>query len=155
MNRLWILLPALALAATGCIKQYKLDVQQGSVVTPEMVARVNTGMTRHEVRNVLGTPPLADPFHADRWDYVYSFREGGAKTAGVVSRVTVYFSNDVVARIDNSQAAKDIGQSSAETAAPLTPDQTVVVKDPSGEVKDPGKPKQESIFRRVLDKITP
>lgn len=155
MNRLSILLAILVLGNTGCVKLYKIDVQQGSVVTPELAARVKPGMSKREVRGVLGTPPLADPFHVDRWDYVYSFRPGGQKEESVTSRITVYFRNDVVVSIDNSQAAKDLGQSTAETTAPLTPDQTIVMKGEPGELKDPGKPQQEGFFKRFWDKITP
>jgi len=155
MNRLWILFAILALGTAGCVKLYKIDVQQGSVVTPELAARVTPGMSKRDVRNVLGTPPLADPFHADRWDYVYSFRPGGEKTATVTSRITIFFRDDAVVSIDNSQAAKDLGQSTAETATPLTPDQTIVMKGEPGELKEPGKPQQEGFFKRVWDKITP
>ncbi len=58
---------------------YKIDIQQGAVVTQEMVAQLRPGMTREQVRFVLGSPPLTDVFHAERWDYVYSMqRRGGA-----------------------------------------------------------------------------
>ncbi|MDI3323089.1 outer membrane protein assembly factor BamE [Pontibacterium granulatum] len=55
---------------------YKIDVQQGNVVTQEMVDQLRPGMTRSQVRYVLGTPLLTDTFHANRWDYVYTLQEG-------------------------------------------------------------------------------
>ena len=58
------------------INEYKIDIQQGNVLTQEMVAQLKPGMTRDQVRFVLGTPLLADVFHADRWDYIYRFRPG-------------------------------------------------------------------------------
>jgi outer membrane protein assembly factor BamE len=69
---------ALVLALAGCgvpripgITPYKPEIQQGNYVSQEMVAQVKPGMTREQVRNLLGTPLLTDIFHADRWDYVY------------------------------------------------------------------------------------
>lgn len=56
---------------------YKIDIQQGSVVTQEMAAQLKPGMTREQVRFVLGTPPLTDIFHTDRWDYPYTMQRRG------------------------------------------------------------------------------
>ncbi|HSQ05349.1 MAG TPA: outer membrane protein assembly factor BamE, partial [Burkholderiales bacterium] len=50
---------------------YKIDVQQGNYITQDMVAKLKPGMTRSQVRFILGTPLIADPFHAQRWDYLY------------------------------------------------------------------------------------
>ena len=69
----------LALAAAACtrvpripgITPYKMDIQQGNFVSQEMIAQLRTGMSREQVRYLLGTPLVADIFHADRWDYVY------------------------------------------------------------------------------------
>jgi outer membrane protein assembly factor BamE len=52
---------------------------QGNVVTSEQVARVKPGMTRAQVRDILGTPLLTDPFHADRWDYLFTIRRQGCR----------------------------------------------------------------------------
>lgn len=56
------------------IKPYRIEIQQGNFVSQEMIAQLKLGMTREQVRFVLGTPLVADIFHADRWDYVY-YRE--------------------------------------------------------------------------------
>jgi len=60
----------------GFINEYKIDIQQGNVLTQEMVAQLKPGQTREQVRFILGTPLLADVFHQDRWDYAYSYRNG-------------------------------------------------------------------------------
>ncbi len=65
-----------ATAVSDFVKPYRVDVRQGNYVTQEMVAQLKPGMTRDQVRFVLGTPLLADVFHADRWDYIYRFRPG-------------------------------------------------------------------------------
>ncbi|MFM9916092.1 MAG: outer membrane protein assembly factor BamE [Rhizobacter sp.] len=61
------------------ITPYKVEIVQGNVVTQEQVARVQTGMSRAQVRDILGSPLLADVFHADRWDYVFTIRRQGAE----------------------------------------------------------------------------
>jgi outer membrane protein assembly factor BamE len=63
----------------GVLTPYRIDVVQGNVVTKEQMARVQPGMTREQVRAVLGSPLLADPFHADRWDYIFTIRRQGAQ----------------------------------------------------------------------------
>jgi outer membrane protein assembly factor BamE (lipoprotein component of BamABCDE complex) len=70
-------LPSLpSLPGLSSIKPYRIDIQQGNFLSPEMVAQLKTGMTREQVRFVLGTPLVADVFHGDRWDYVF-YRELG------------------------------------------------------------------------------
>jgi outer membrane protein assembly factor BamE len=59
---------------------YKMEIQQGNYVTQDMISRLKPGMTREQVRFVLGTPLVTDPFHANRWDYVFSRRpQGGGR----------------------------------------------------------------------------
>lgn len=59
------------------IKPYKMDIQQGNVVTPKMMMQLRPGMTKSQVRFIMGTPLLVDSFHADRWDYFYQMRKDG------------------------------------------------------------------------------
>ena len=82
------LLLILLLCATACARNnygtwkaplvYRMDIQQGNMVDQEMLDRLKPGMTKKDVKFILGTPLLIDPFHADRWDYVYSFEIGRA-----------------------------------------------------------------------------
>ena len=62
----------------GIITPYRLEVVQGNVITKEQAALVKPGMSRAQVRDVLGSPLLTDIFHADRWDYVFTIRRQGA-----------------------------------------------------------------------------
>lgn len=96
------LLAALVLATApgfgGC-SIYKINVQQGNFFKDETLAKLKVGMTRRQVRFVMGSPMVEDSFHPDRWDYVFSFRNG--KTGQVSQRnVTVWFDGDTVERID-------------------------------------------------------
>jgi outer membrane protein assembly factor BamE len=80
-----VLLVAAALALAGCssfstwLDAYTIDIQQGNYVSQDMVSQLKIGMSKEQVRFVLGTPLLTDIFHADRWDYVYYHRPPGGK----------------------------------------------------------------------------
>ncbi|SIT44333.1 Outer membrane protein assembly factor BamE [Paraburkholderia ribeironis] len=77
------------------ITPYRITVVQGNFVSQEMAGQMKVGMTRAQVRQVLGTPLLTDMFHADRWDYVFYFKRGS--TSVVQQRdFTVFFSGDLV-----------------------------------------------------------
>jgi len=87
----------LALAAVGCV--YRINIQQGNFLDQAAVDTVKAGMTRSQVRYLLGTPMVADSFNKERWDYIYYLKKG--RTRHVDSRrVTVYFDGDKVARLD-------------------------------------------------------
>lgn len=100
-----IILPTLLLLA-GCsgvptipgITPYKIDIQQGNYVTQDMVAKLKPGMTRPQVRFILGTPLVVDMFRTNRWDYVYLYEKRGRLTEQ--RKMTVIFENDKLARIE-------------------------------------------------------
>jgi len=86
----------LTLPVTGCV--YRVDVQQGNLLEDKEIEAVKVGMTRSQVRFLLGTPAIADPFHADRWDYIYYFRKGRKRTADRAWLI-VYFDGERVREI--------------------------------------------------------
>ncbi len=97
--RLLILL-LLSAAATACV--HKVSIQQGNYLEADQVGKVEVGMSREQVKFLLGTPIADDPFTNDRWDYVYFYRNG--RTGETLRReVVVYFEDDKVSRIDNKQ----------------------------------------------------
>lgn len=63
----------------GVITPYRIDIVQGNVVTQEQLALLKPGMSRIQVRDILGTPLLTDAFHADRWDYIFTIRRPGTE----------------------------------------------------------------------------
>lgn len=77
---------------------YRPDIQQGNFVSQEMIDQLKPGMTRDQVIFLLGTPLLADVFHANRWDYPFYLARGNGELT--TSRVTVYFKDDKVERFD-------------------------------------------------------
>lgn len=82
----------------GLITPYRIDIVQGNVVTKEQLALVRPGSTRLQVRDVLGTPMLTDPFHADRWDYLFTLRRPGTEPQR--RSIVVHFDGDRVKSMD-------------------------------------------------------
>ncbi len=95
--RTLMLLAALA-ATTGCV--YKVNIQQGNFLTSETVDQLKEGMTRSQVRFLLGTPMVPDAFDNDRWDYLYVMQRGRIKEPDR-RRLTVFFEADKVVRFEN------------------------------------------------------
>ncbi len=74
---------------------YRIDVQQGNVITQDVVNQLRTGMNKRQAQFVLGAPMLNDPFHADRWDYFYEYNPGSdGKNPASRERVTLIFEDD-------------------------------------------------------------
>jgi outer membrane protein assembly factor BamE len=85
------------LLAAGCV--YRPNIQQGNLLEVEDVEKVEPGMTRSQVRYLLGTPMLADPFDPQRWDYIYTFRRGRESKIDR-SHFVVHFDGDKVSRVE-------------------------------------------------------
>ena len=58
---------------------YRIDVRQGNYIDQEMVDKLKPGMTMRDVQRIMGSPMITDPFHQDRWDYVYWLKSGGSR----------------------------------------------------------------------------
>ncbi len=84
------------------LQPYRPDVQQGNVVTKEMVEQLAAGMTRDQVRFLMGTPALVSVFHQDRWDYVYLLKRGRGSEVQL-RRVTVFFKENRVERFESDE----------------------------------------------------
>lgn len=114
MSRLILPVVLLLLAACGAAERvlpdkdslplvYRVDIQQGNVITQEMLAQLKPGMEKTKVRHIMGTPPLVDTFHSDRWDYIYTFQEGS--DARQMRRVSLYFEGDRLSRVEGDVRA--------------------------------------------------
>jgi outer membrane protein assembly factor BamE len=109
---------ALLLVAThlsGCgvpripgITPYKPDIQQGNFVSHEMVHQLKPGMTREQVRFLLGTPLLTDIFHADRWDYVYWREAPDGKRES--RKLAIFFSDGKLTRMEGDVVSPAAGR---------------------------------------------
>jgi outer membrane protein assembly factor BamE len=100
-------IPALLLcfiAINGCTA-YVPTIQQGNILDADQYDKLKPGMSKRQVSFVMGTPLLQDPFHKNRWDYVHTIKPGNSKKTSI-QRLTLYFENDSLARIDKSELAK-------------------------------------------------
>ena len=103
---------ALLLAACSTVKEsasslvhliepYRVEVVQGNVVTKEQYEVLRPGLTRNQVRDLLGTPLITSVFHAQRWDYAFTIRRQGAQP--LQRHVSVFFENDLLARFESDE----------------------------------------------------
>ncbi|MEQ1933238.1 MAG: outer membrane protein assembly factor BamE [Fimbriimonadaceae bacterium] len=157
-KRLLFLLAPMILAA-GCarspvdvpeiVKPYRITIQQGNYVTREMVQQLKPGMTREQVRYVLGTPLLTDIFHADRWDYVFYRDAPGGKREQ--RNISVMFEDGKLTRVLGDLLPSDPVQEAPKPVAAAEP------KAESGaEAKPEEKPEEKparGFFGRMLEKI--
>lgn len=119
MRRLIILFAILCASCSGyAIKPYKMDIQQGNVVTSKMMLQLRPGMTKSQVRFIMGTPLIADSFHKDRWDYFYQMRKDGKIIEQ--RRVILEFEKDALKRVRGDVIPAGSGEAAAEPGR-LTP----------------------------------
>jgi outer membrane protein assembly factor BamE len=100
-----LLLSLLGGCAGTRLGPHRIDVRQGNALDQENVARVKTGLNRSQVRFLLGTPLLDDPFHSDRWDYVYVFYKAGKLAEQ--RRISLFFDGDTLVRIEGGMPAAE------------------------------------------------
>ena len=145
---------------TGCrevpmlpsITPYRIDVQQGNVVTQEMVDKLKPGMTQSQVRFILGTPLVVDTFHKDRWDYVYRYEKAGRLQEN--RRIVVVFQDEKLVRIEGDVVAAKAGgatESGVKVDPQAQPGNAAKAKE---EKPKEDKPKEErGFFGRMLEKL--
>ena len=85
----------------GIFTPYRITIQQGNFISQEMADQVKLGMTREQVRFLLGTALITDMFHADRWDYIFRLLKPSGELT--TSRVTVFFEKSLVAKIERGE----------------------------------------------------
>lgn len=85
----------------GIFTPYRINIQQGNFISQDMAAKLRPGMTKEQVRFVLGTPLLTDMFHSDRWDYMFRLQKSNGEITA--NRVAVFFRDNRVERIDSSE----------------------------------------------------
>ncbi|HGM5578382.1 TPA: outer membrane protein assembly factor BamE [Pseudomonas putida] len=138
----------LALAGCSFPGVYKIDIQQGNVVTQDMIDQLRPGMTRRQVRFIMGNPLLQDTFNTNRWDYLYSIQPGGGKRQQ--ERMSIFFnesdqlvslSGDFMPGVSRDQEI--LGGSSSTTVSPAN--------EPSQQPEKPAKAgsTEESIQREI------
>lgn len=141
-----------ACSVTGKIGEkltpYKIDIQQGNVVTQEMVAKLKPGMTKAQVRFVLGTPLITDAFHANRWDYVYRYQKAGKLTEE--RKLALFFDQELLQRVEGdvvaaTPSAPDVDKGAAAGVPAKALEQPLQNADSTKEEK--------GFFGRMIEKI--
>jgi len=102
----------------GVITPYRMDIVQGNVVTQEQAALVKPGMTRAQVRDILGSPMLTDLFHADRWDYIFTIKRQGTEPQR--RDVVAWFKGEQLDRLEAPDLPTERDFVSAISRAPKT-----------------------------------
>ncbi|BAN34757.1 SmpA/OmlA [Sulfuricella denitrificans skB26] len=127
---------------------YKIDIQQGNVVTQEMVAKLKPGMTKAQVRFVLGTPLITDAFHASRWDYVYRYQKAGKLTEE--RKLALFFDQELLQRVEGDVVAAS--PVTEEKNAPVTTGEPAKAAEQSAQGTAPTK-EEKGFFGRMIEKI--
>jgi len=122
----------------GTPLMYRQEIQQGNIVTQEMINKLHPGMARRQVKYIMGTPILVDVFHQDRWDYFYSVKKGSRNL--IQERVSLYFKDDKLTKIEG-----DFRPTPASNT--LETEKEIVVQVPDYEVDEPG------FFSRTLENM--
>jgi outer membrane protein assembly factor BamE len=112
--RIQLLLVSVLLASCSLptFTPFKVEIRQGNLVTPDMRAKIKLGMTQAQVKVALGAPLINDPYHANRWDYIYRFDTNGELKDN--QRLTLYFAKDVLKRIDDATRLTATGHAMEE-----------------------------------------
>lgn len=117
---------------------YRVAVVQGNFISREAVAQLKAGMSREQVRFLLGTPLLTDIFHADRWDYVFTYKQGNSVIVQQ-RRYTVYFADDKLVRFGGDDLPSEyelineidgLGKPGTSAVTPIVAPNTVPLTPP-------------------------
>lgn len=130
---------------TGCSKRadgtrkiplvYRVDIQQGNVIEQSMIDKLEPGMSKSKVRFIMGTPLLVDPFHSNRWEYIYSIEPGGGERAQ--RHIALFFKDDKLTHLEGD----------------ITPSYGRSTEEDSGEASNviiTGERKKEGFFGRLF-----
>jgi len=122
LTRLALVLLIVSTTACG-FRSYRIDIQQGNVVTPEQYAQLRVGMTREQVRFLLGTPILTDVFHDKRWDYLYWMDLGATREVTARSLVIHFNAEGKVESIaaDEAFRAQKVEEGSGNKVFEISP----------------------------------
>ncbi|MEG1041571.1 MAG: outer membrane protein assembly factor BamE [Pseudomonas sp.] len=142
----------LALAGCSFPGVYKIDIQQGNVVTQDMIDQLRPGMTRRQVRFIMGNPLIQDTFHTNRWDYLYSLQPGGGQRQQ--ERMSIFFNeNDQLVSLSGdfmpgvSRDQEILGGSGDTSVSPAQPETTEQVEQVKEKPAKPGSLEEKGEMR--------
>ncbi len=131
------------------VNEYKIDIQQGNLLTQEMVSQLKLGQTKDQVRFILGTPVLMDMFHANRWDYVYRLRKGNSSEVEMRKLTTLFDADNKLIQVIGDVTA---AQGADASAVPNNRTREIDLGSIApGAVPPPLE--EKGFFRKILEKI--
>lgn len=139
----WLILVLFATALSGCV--YRMTIQQGNSLEAKTVDQLQAGMTRTQVRYLLGTPMVPDAFDNDRWDYLYYLKKGRLK-APEQRHLVVHFDGDKVSKFERDAIPAAAPTTAEVKPSPDLPKEIVSPSDPTATKPDassstqPGEP---------------
>ncbi len=142
-------------AASACttvpriVNEYKIDIQQGNVLTQDMVSQLRPGLTKDQVRFILGTPVLMDMFHANRWDYVYSLRKGNSGETEMRKFSTFFDADGKLTRVAGDVTAASVADASVSSNRMQELDLGSIGAD----VVAPSPANERGFFGNILEKV--
>jgi len=124
---------------------YEIDIQQGNVIEQDMINKLKPGMDKNQVKFIMGTPVIIDPFHNERWEYIFSFQEGG----GVREQrhITLHFNEDE--KLTHVSGDIEVSDTPRVENSIVTEEEAIIV--PEGSYKK----EEKGFFGRLWDKVTP
>jgi outer membrane protein assembly factor BamE len=147
-----------ALAGCSFPGVYKVDIQQGNVVTQDMIDQLRPGMSRTQVRFVMGNPLITDTFHANRWDYLYSIQPGGS--ARQQERISLVFNEadqlvGLAGDFKPGMSRDEAILGSEQRAAPATESTPVIERAQPAPAKPAAPGSLEEQIQREVDAAQP
>lgn len=152
----------LTLLSAGCssvpsvssvVSEYRIDIQQGNVISQDMVAQLKPGLSKDQVRYILGSPMLLDVFHGDRWDYVYTMKKGASDVVET-RRFSVFFQDGKLQRVGGDVVAASAAGATADV--PAQPENKSRIIDlgslPPGAVPPPEED-EKGYLGRLIEKL--
>jgi len=100
-NYLTPLLAICVLSLSACTI-HRLDVQQGNIIKEEALEQLKVGISKRQVRFIVGTPLIQDPFHPNRWDYVFTKQPGDERKIVEYKHMSVFFEDDKLIKIEKN-----------------------------------------------------
>jgi outer membrane protein assembly factor BamE len=99
-KRLLLILSIFSLLVINACTIHRLDVQQGNIIKEEQIEKLKPGISKRQVRFIMGSPLIQDPFHDNRWDYVFTMQPGTERKVTEYQHIAIYFEEDKLSKFE-------------------------------------------------------
>lgn len=152
----FVIVLLLAVTVSACssvprvVNEYKIDIQQGNVLTQDMVSQLRPGLTKDQVRYILGTPVLMDMFHVNRWDYIYTLKKGNTGETERRKFSTFFDANGKLSRVSGDVAAATAADVAASSATRM---QELDLGSVGADAVAPAPADERGFFGKLFEKV--